>query len=108
VERYESGPHSGRGPKGYQRSDERIREEICEALTRHPQIDASEIEVTCHNGEVTLKGTVENRQMKRRAEECAESCVGVEDVENQLRVSPSQQQDGQPNAQGTPSSKKMA
>jgi hypothetical protein len=63
--------------------------------------------VTCRSGEVTLKGTVDNRQMKRMAEECADSCVGVKDVENQLRVSPAQQ-DGQSNAQGTSSSKKMA
>jgi len=39
------GPHAGRGPKGYQRSDERIREDVCDRLTEHPAIDASEIEV---------------------------------------------------------------
>jgi osmotically-inducible protein OsmY len=78
-------------PKGYQRSDEHIHEAVCEALTRHPQVDASEIEITVSNGEVTLKGTVENRQMKRMAEECAESVSGVKEVENQIRVSQHQQ-----------------
>jgi hypothetical protein len=38
------GPHAGRGPKGYQRSDERIKEDICDCLTRDPDVDASEIE----------------------------------------------------------------
>ncbi len=40
------GPHAGRGPKGYRRSDDRIREDVNERLTEHPQIDATEIEVT--------------------------------------------------------------
>lgn len=90
------GQYFGRGPKGYQRSDERIHEEVCEALTYHPDIDASEIEVMVNTGQVTLKGTVENRQMKRMAEECVESISGVKDVENQLRVSYQQQSGSHP------------
>ena len=35
------GAHRGRGPKGYRRSDERIREDVCERLTEDPFIDAS-------------------------------------------------------------------
>ena len=50
----ERGRHSGRGPKGWQRSDERIREDVSERLADHPHIDASEIEVTVNNGEITL------------------------------------------------------
>jgi ADP-heptose:LPS heptosyltransferase len=53
-----------------------------EAVMRHPPSDASEIEVTCANGAVMLKGTGDNRQMKCRAEEGAESCVGVKEVAN--------------------------
>jgi osmotically-inducible protein OsmY len=33
---------------------------VIERLTRHPMIDASDIEVAVHDGELTLKGTVEN------------------------------------------------
>ena len=41
--------YAGRGPKGYRRSDERIREEISDRLTEHDELDASEIEV-CRQG----------------------------------------------------------
>lgn len=80
------GAHAGRGPKGYQRSDDRIREDACEMLTRHPAIDASEIEIEVRGGEVTLKGTVDSRQAKRWAEEAIEDISGVKDVHNQLRA----------------------
>jgi hypothetical protein len=82
----ESGRHAGRGPKGYQRSDDRIREDVCEYLTHHPEIDASEVEVQVKNGEVTLTGTVDRREMKRVAEEAAENVSGAKDVHNQLKV----------------------
>src|SRR5919199_732705 len=85
------GPFAGRGPKGYQRSDERIYEEVCELLTQHPQLDASDIEVSVRNAEVTLKGTVDSRRTRRMAEEVAESASGVKDVHNELRVTQAQQ-----------------
>lgn len=82
-----SRPHySGRGPKDYQRSDERVREEICDSMTDDPMLDASEIVVMVANGEVTLSGTVMSRSQKRRAEDVAERVSGVKDVTNQLRV----------------------
>jgi osmotically-inducible protein OsmY len=77
---------AGRGPQGYKRSDERITEDINEALTRDHQIDATNIQVEVQNGEVTLKGTVSDREAKRRAEDIAESCSGVKEVQNQVRV----------------------
>jgi osmotically-inducible protein OsmY len=80
------GPYIGWGPAGYQRSDERIREDICERLTLHGQIDARRIEVDVNKGEVTLRGRVDNRSAKRMAEETAESVSGVRDVQNQIRV----------------------
>jgi osmotically-inducible protein OsmY len=49
---------------------------LSEALTRNRDIDASEIEITVHGGEVTLKGTVDSRQTKRQVEDLAESNVG--------------------------------
>ncbi|HEX7182284.1 MAG TPA: BON domain-containing protein, partial [Thermoanaerobaculia bacterium] len=81
------GPHTGRGPQGYQRSNERIKEEACEILTRHGHIDASGVTVEVNNGEVTLTGTVNSRREKRLAEEVLENLSGVKDVHNQLRVS---------------------
>jgi hypothetical protein len=78
---------AGRGPRGYRRSDARIHEDICEILTRHPEIDASDIEVEVKNGVVTLSGTVEDRYTKRLAEDVAELTLGVHDVENRMRIS---------------------
>ena len=46
--------YRGRGPKGFQRSDERILEEVCERLSEDPQVDASDISVICSAGLVTL------------------------------------------------------
>lgn len=80
------GRYSGVAPKGYKRSDERIKEELNDALTHDPHIDASEIDVTVESGVITLKGTVSERAMKRMAEDTAERIRGVSDVKNELRV----------------------
>jgi len=81
-----SGSHSGRGPKNYQRSDERITDEICERLTRDPEIDATNIEITVQSGLVTLGGFVGDRQSKRAAEDLANDVWGVKDVQNQIKI----------------------
>jgi hypothetical protein len=80
----------GRGPRGYQRSDERIREDVCERLTDDEHIDASEIEVSVSNGEVTLTGTLRSRNAKRRTTDVVEQVSGVKDVHNLIRVSDEQ------------------
>jgi hypothetical protein len=77
---------AGRGPQGYKRSDDRIMEDINEGMTRDHDLDASDISVEAKDGEVILKGTVSDRESKRRAEEIAESCSGVKDVQNQIRI----------------------
>lgn len=81
-----SGPHAGRGPKGYKRSDQQVIEEASQRLERDGDIDATEIEVTADDGIITLRGTVPDRRTKRRAEECVESVYGVRDVMNELRL----------------------
>lgn len=78
--------YRGRGPKGYARSDQRIREDVCERLSDDAAVDASEITVLVSAGEVTLEGHVETRRMKRRAEALADSVRGIRDVHNHLRV----------------------
>ena len=80
------GPHAGRGPRGYQRSDERIREELNDRLTMHGYIDATDIECRVVDGEVTLTGFVDSRAAKRAAEDIADALYGVREVHNQLRV----------------------
>ena len=83
--------HRGLGPRNYTRSDERIREDLNERLTDADDIDARGLTVEVSNGVATLKGTVEQRWMKHRAEDLAESCSGVRDVNNQIRVQSQQE-----------------
>jgi osmotically-inducible protein OsmY len=86
------GDFTGRGPKGYQRSDARIYEDVCDRLAEAPDVDASDIEVQTTNGEVTLSGSVREREEKRRAEDLIEGVSGVRDVRNNLRVSRPQEE----------------
>ena len=81
-----SAGHRGKGPAGYTRTDDRIREIVCEVLTDDDHIDATNIEVSVKNGEVTLSGAVEDRGQKRMAEDRIENLSCVKDVVNQLRV----------------------
>jgi osmotically-inducible protein OsmY len=81
------GQHTGKGPQGYKRSKDRIMEEICDILMQHGGVDASNISVNVDdNGEVTLEGTVSDRQQKRMAEDAIENVSGVNEVHNRLRV----------------------
>jgi osmotically-inducible protein OsmY len=80
------GPHAGKGPQGFQRSDERIKEMVHEALTDHEHIDATHIVVDVSDGEVTLSGRVDDRQTKRLADDIVDRVTGVKDVHNQLRI----------------------
>ena len=82
----ESQSHRGKGPKGYQRSDERLKEIVCERLSDDHAIDASEISIAVSGGTVTLTGTVENRRDKFAAEDLIAQMSGVKDVDNRLRV----------------------
>jgi hypothetical protein len=75
------------GPKGYTRSDERIREDISERLFSSYDIDSSEVSVTVVSGKVTLDGTVPERWMKHSIEDIADACAGVNDVNNLIRAS---------------------
>jgi osmotically-inducible protein OsmY len=84
-----SSPHTGyygKGPKGWKRSDEKIKDEVCEVLYRDQHLDATDIEVEVSDGIVTLKGSIDTRWSKRHAEERVEHLFGVEDVHNELRV----------------------
>ncbi len=80
------GPYTGYGPRGYHHSDERIKEDVCDLLTQSGEIDASDMEVSVKNGEVTLQGTVDRRWTKRAAEALADTVYGVADVHNELHI----------------------
>ena len=55
-------------------------------MTDHAYLDASDIEVSVKEGEVTLSGKVFDRTDKRLAEDVAESVTGVKNVQNNLRT----------------------
>lgn len=85
-EQRQLGEHRGRGPRGYRRSDERIKEDVCQCLTDDSHIDASNIDVSVNDREVVLAGSVQTRYEKRHAEDLIERIAGVRDVINSLRV----------------------
>jgi hypothetical protein len=84
--------HGGTGalrrsaPKGYRRSDERIREDLCEHLMDIADIDSSDVSVEVREGCVVLEGTVPQRSMRYEIEDIAATTLGVTDVENHIRV----------------------
>jgi osmotically-inducible protein OsmY len=61
-------------------------EDISDRICDNPYLDASEVEVEVTNGEVILKGEVNDRESKRLAEDIGESVPGVRNVENRLRI----------------------
>ena len=91
-DRYTS--HRGKGPKNWDRSDERTRAVVNELLMDHDGIDATNIDVKVENAEVTLTGTVGSRWDRRLAEDIAYHCRGVHDVHNRLTVSDRESQIG--------------
>ena len=81
-----AGPHRGKGPVGYRRSDARIHELVCEALAEDDQLDASGIEVSVTDSDVRLSGVVDDRRARFEAEDCAYNVSGVRNVQNLLSV----------------------
>ena len=78
--------YRGLGPQTYKRSDDRIRDDVCERLTDDPRIDASNITIDVNQGAVTLNGVVPERHMRYAAEDLVDDAMGVESINNQLRV----------------------
>ncbi|AMR81908.1 BON domain-containing protein [Cupriavidus nantongensis] len=74
------------GPRGYQRSDERIRDQICERLSYARGVDVSDVSVDVNDGVVSLTGTVRDRGQKYYIEDMADGTYGVKDVNNDIRV----------------------
>ena len=85
--RYGTAPNfRGVAPKGYGRSDQRIKEDVCEHLTEDADVDATQIDVNVREGVVELSGVVNDRRQKFRAEYLADAVRGVHDVLNHLQI----------------------
>ncbi|RIJ05143.1 BON domain-containing protein [Achromobacter sp. K91] len=89
---YNRGPQAWRDrgsrridPRGYVRTDERVREIVCEHLA-DSGLDVSDVSVSVAEGCVTLEGTAPDRRTKHRIEDSVDACAGVKDVENRIRV----------------------
>lgn len=80
----------GVSPKNVQREDNQIKDEVITRLTEHDDIDPTEIQVEVKGGEVTLTGTVDDRQAKLLIEHITGNVIGVKDVKNEIRVSQQQ------------------
>ncbi len=76
--------HIGKGPRNFSRSDELLKEEVCEAFLRSSVLDPSEMNVSVEKGVVTLEGHVRNKEDKYLAEDLALDIAGVKDVMNLL------------------------
>ena len=81
------GPHVGRGPRGYRRTDERVRDDVCQWMSDDARLDARQIDVSVRDGDVTLEGCVDDRAARRLAEDIAAAVPGVRDVFNRLTTS---------------------
>jgi osmotically-inducible protein OsmY len=66
--------------------DKRIEGEVGERLFAELPADAGQIQIDVTHGEVTLAGTVDTSEARRRAEDVAGSIAGVVSVINNLRV----------------------
>lgn len=67
-------------------TDERIKEEILEVLLWDSRVDASNVTVEVHDGEVRLAGRVESYTERQTAEEAAWSVPGTISVDNGITV----------------------
>ncbi len=82
TDRLDGGEHY----TGVYRSDARIRQDVNDAFARQAGLDARDIEVVVHDGEIKLSGTVADMHSKELAEALADGVFGASDVQSHLRV----------------------
>lgn len=75
-----------KGPTSFRRSDERIHEDVQDALTQDGALDARNIVISVAEGRVTLTGAVRDESPKERAGALCADCAGVTEVRNRLTV----------------------
>jgi len=66
--------------------DERIKNDLVEAIRRNAQVDARDVQVDVRRGVVTLSGAVLYWSARQKVRELAESTRGVKDVINNIRI----------------------
>jgi osmotically-inducible protein OsmY len=82
------GRFAGRGPANYAVRDERVFEDVCEALADDGEVDASLLRVHVSHGDVALVGDIADDRQRALAVDCARGVRGVRAVHDHLRVVP--------------------
>jgi osmotically-inducible protein OsmY len=70
----------------YMKSDEEIKSEVCETLSRSNLIDAEHVNVMVQEGIVTLFGQVQTRAEKHAAKSEISSILGIDQIKNEIKV----------------------
>ncbi|MEX1158632.1 MAG: BON domain-containing protein [Thermomicrobiales bacterium] len=65
-----------------------VKDGIARALVRSAEIDAAHISVDVHNGQVTLRGTVQSWAERQEAQSAAWKARGVTMVRNEIAIQP--------------------
>lgn len=73
------------GPGG-ERRDGAIADELRRRLADDPALDASDVRVEVDHGAVSLAGTVDSREDRRRAEDLVRSVAGVHEIVDALEI----------------------
>ena len=82
------GPHVGRGPKDWRRSDAVLHDAVSEHLAQDRLLDARGIIVEVEDGVVSLEGQVRTPSDRRLADLLAHDVGGVDRVLNHLVIQP--------------------
>jgi osmotically-inducible protein OsmY len=77
-----------KGDKYENLSDAQIRRAVADALFYDPRVASANVKPEVANGIVTLRGRVDNLRAKRAAAHSASNTVGVIEVQNRLKVRP--------------------
>lgn len=77
-----------RKEKYTEKSDQTIKQAVNDAFLYDPRVRSFNVEVGVEDGVVTLTGTVNNLQAKNSAANTASNVVGVQRVQNQIKVRP--------------------
>lgn len=66
--------------------DDQLKTQIITSLHDDFHLDASDIIVDVHEGEVLLTGSVSNKAMMTLAIDCVDRVIGVKKIHNQLAI----------------------
>jgi osmotically-inducible protein OsmY len=69
-------------------TDDRIFDQVRMKLATDPDVKGGALDVTVHEGVVTIKGRVDTDKGKSKATKLAKKVKGVKQVDNELQVGP--------------------